>query len=192
MSNYRTISILPGDSVTMVAQGRVFAVVSCTADFQVRLGNGSPTTVSVNRILGSSTSPDRFKNITFTNPSVSTNDITFYAGDADIKLDTTIASVTASVTTIVKDSPTYTKGSTAATGATTTFSGSDSGKIRKQIVIFNAEAAGGQNITINPNSGTGVTLTPQSMFTLITNGVIKITIPGGASAAAQILETFYS
>ena len=101
MTETRTITLAASGSLTIAARGKVVAIVSSTAGFDLRLGNGSPVGMNAGRVLGSAASKTIWKSLTFIDTSGSANTITFTFGDEDIKVET---AVTTAVTTSISNS----------------------------------------------------------------------------------------
>jgi hypothetical protein len=173
-------------------RGKVFACLTTTADFQIRLDDGNVETVSTGTVLGDSTSQP-FRTIYFLNSSGNDIVVTFTISNNAINpaVLNNIGSITIAA---VKDASTYTKAFAAAlipAGQTVTFNGLDVTRQRRQIVIQNLDAASALSIQDNALYE-GFSLAAGRVITLATNGSIKIKNNTLADIACNVLETFYS
>jgi hypothetical protein len=195
MLNEQTITIpaksgnQPGKTVQNV-NGRVFVCISTTGEFKVQPSGAGKLTMSAGRKYGTPTGK-RFSSLTFFNYTALTITATYYAGDIDY--DSASTNVTASVSNIVKDAPTYTKAHndiSLSAGETWTFTGLDGTKQRKQISVANGDAA----LVLYIQDGdalTGQFVQPGQPWSQVTNGIIKVKNPNGSTMAVAVLETFY-
>jgi hypothetical protein len=143
------------------------------------------------------TKQNGWQRLTFLNDSASAITLTFYSGFEAFTAEQTVNVDTFTPSVSAQDPSTYTKATTVAVGATTTFNGLDTTKQRKQIIITNpgatAATANSADLTVTDNAGTAAAnVPPGQSFTLVTNGVLKVTNPAGNAAVAKVLETFYS
>jgi hypothetical protein len=195
MQTERLITIPATGYLSWQITGRVFKCFSTTADFSVYVDNGEPQTISAGRGFGDSSSA-AFERLTFRNTSGSAIAATVAISDGPITdpqatLTATVSSVSA------KDPSTYTKATTVAVNATTTFNGLDGTKQRKQIIVTNpgstSASANTMDVLITDNAGTAAgNVPPGQSFTLVTNGTLKVNNPAGNAAVAKVLETFYT
>lgn len=187
----RTITISANGQYIEPTPGRFFAVHAATAAFDVEVLGEGRRTLSTGSKFGNP-GGRRFSRVHFFERNGAAVTIRFEIAEEEIF---TVSQVEATA----KDPSTYTKGSPAAAGATTSFAGLDGVHQRKQIVVNNTEktvADGGTGQYIEAGddtntAGSRVQLAPGQMFTLVTNGVVKVAVPGGC-APAVVLETFYS
>ena len=171
---------------------KVFACLTATADFQIRLDDSGLENVTGGTVLGDPSSRG-FRTITFYNTTANDIAVTFTVSNNTINpaIVNSIGSITVAA---VKDAPTYTKAFQAGkinAGATVTFNGLDNGKQRRQIVIQNLDAAAALSIQDN-NAREGLSLLAGQIITLATNGGIKIQNATGGDINCDVLETFYS
>jgi hypothetical protein len=191
MNQYKTITLGAGETRSLSVKGKVFAVDTATGSFTARFDSGAPFEGAAKRVFGSSTS-DYFRRITITDTSGGGNTIVYAVSTSDIRIESAVTTVITGIS--VKAASTYTKMSGAPAGATTTFSGTDSGRQRKQIIVQNREASGGNVIEVSDNTNEDdyrLRLAPGQMWTAETNGIVKVTVPG-ATLEAGVFETFYS
>lgn len=178
---YKTITLAVGESRSLSTRGRVFAVDSATDNFALRFENQAEIVGSSKRIFGSVDSPE-FNRVTIRNTSVIANTITYAVSSQQIKLETAVASIVASVTiSAMKHSPTTTLGS----GIITLGSGASSLAITntngKQFAVRNHSTSVG-TLQIKDASGNimDVLAPGDPPWTLETSGTFHLTASAGA------------
>lgn len=174
-------------------QGKVFACISCTADFNASFDDADQEDVSIGTVLGDPTRK-LFRKITFYNSTASDIAVSFTVSSN--ALNPAILNSVGSITIAAsKDAPTYTKsfalGYIGPNGSHL-FNGLDNGKQRKQIVIQNLDP--NMTLSIQDNSSNeGFSLKAGQVITLMTSGAIKVVnnYPSN-NINCNVLETFYS
>lgn len=179
-ADYKTITLAVGETRLLNTRGRVFAVDSATDAFALRFDNQAEITASSKRIFGSVDSPE-FQRVTIRNPSVAANTITYAISYQQIKIETSIASVVASITVAaMKHAPSTTLG----LGTPSLADGASSATITnvsgKQFFVRNLATSVG-NLLIKDGSGTIMdSLAPgDPAWTLETSGSFILTASGG-------------
>lgn len=189
----RSLSLLAGEISRIRVPGRYVRCSSATAEFQIRFDESLAAPMQGGQQLGGK----EFEWLTFDNRSANTNAIEIIVSFSGVEDARPVVNTV--VNSTAKDPPTYTKATTCGVGATATFNGLDTAQQRKQIIVQNcektvADGGTGQYIEVGDttnSSGLRLQLAPGQMLTLVTNGVIKVTVPGGC-APGTVLETFYS
>ncbi len=189
---YQSITLAAGESLAINKPGRVFACDTATADFALRVENQAEITASAKRVFGSSTSPT-FNRLTIRNTSGAGNTIVFAISFQDIKIESQVASIVATITATGKNSPTYTKGSSATlgAGATQAFTGSAGVNVRKSFSVFNTHAT--DDLNIRGANGTLMhVVAARTGFVVESGGSITLHVPGAAAITYAVCEVFYS
>ena len=206
--NFRTITIPAATSATnpgIVREnitGRVFATVRATAAFFVRADNRGDVEQNSGRWFGNP-GADEFGKLTFFNYNLSAVTVTFYAGSEAYVPDPSIGAIAEAVDVTVTNTPDVTVGNAYlyVRPAPTTISGTNvapedevnfNTANRKQISVFNQDAAGGVNAVIQTTTGdTLAEVPPQTSWTMETNAPIKITTTGMA-VGVWVCETIFA
>lgn len=192
MNIYQTITLAAGASFAINTRGRVFACDTATADFALRVDNQAEVTMSAKRVFGSSTSPE-FSRLTLRNPSGSANTILYAISSQDLKIESQVASIVATITATGKNSPTYTKGTTASLPTTQTqaFSGSDGTNVRKSFSVFNSHLT--DDLHVRGANGILMHIVPPRQgYPVEAGGSITLYVPGANAITYAVCEVFYS
>lgn len=180
-AEYKTIIMAVGQTVSLNTRGRVFAVDSATDIFALRFDNAAEITASSKRIFGSVDSPE-FSRVTLRNTSVSANTITYAVSYQQLKIETSVASIIATVTVAaMKHAPSTTLGSGLVALADATSSAAITNTNGKQFAVRNHASSTGA-LQIKDASGTimDVLQPGDPAWTLETSGTFILTASGGA------------
>lgn len=192
--NYQSVTLNPGESFSVNTPGKCFVCDTATGDFELRAGDQAPITFSAKRTFGSSTSPVvqrwAIKDLTG-----SPNTIVFGVSMADVKIETSIGTFAATVTTSGRDASTYSKGASATilSGTNITATGLDGSKIRREIRIKNRSTSVG-TLEVGDLAGNLMCepLAPGAAeWALIGNAQLKLSAVGG-DVNYIVGQTFYS
>ncbi len=170
----------------MSVSGQFFFCVAASVPFGMSIDGGGQIAVQAGLAFPTDT---EFSRLVLQDTSGSGCVLSFYAASLAVQF------FPPTTNTFTKDAPTYTKGTALgamAGGASTTFNGLDGGKVRKQIVVTNNDAA--LVVAVTDNAGVRLgTVYPQRPWTLATSGIVKVTNQNGGAltGTVDVGETFY-
>jgi len=193
--NYQSVTLNPGESFSVNTPGKCFVCDTATGDFELRAGDQSPITFSAKRTFGSSTSPV-VQRWAIKDLSGAPNTIVFGISMADVKIETSIGTFAATVTTSGKNASTYTKATDVlalVSGNTHFYSGLDGSKVRKALHVQSLAASAGNLQIIAADGKIGWQLAPGEKlpFALETNSALTIKADGG-DISYMVLSVIYS
>jgi hypothetical protein len=172
--------------------GRIITCLSSDAEFSLSKDGGPRLKFAAGRVIGDVTSPEYSWLMLYNASALAITAqllLSYHPYTGDIPVNPVV-----NASFSIKNPSTYTKMAGAPAGATTPFNGSDAGKQRKQIIIQNREAAGGNVIEVSDNTNEDdcrFRIAPGQIWTVETNGIIKVTVPA-ATAEAGVMEIFYT
>lgn len=179
--NYQSVTLNANEQFAINTPGKVFICDTATGPFELRAGDQAPLTMSDKRSFGSSTSPT-VSRWSIKDTSGAPNTIVFGVSMADVRIETSIGTFAATVTTSGRDASTYTKGSgvqNLTSGNSVTYTGLDGSKVRRAIRVQCLALTAG-SMDINDGSGNLMArLAVGGVYERETNGSVQIFANGG-------------
>jgi hypothetical protein len=201
----KTIAIAANATVPISITGSTILFISSVGSFQWSLDGGpyqpglTIMGVDISRgvnLLGSVSKPivvaPQFTEVLLQDTSGAANSVTFIVANYPVTYINPIP------TTISKDAPTYSKGSgiiALAGGGTTLYNGVDAvtGKLRKQIIVTNADANNNSIYVLDVNGNVGLIIPAGQAETLPTGSSYTVKNPNGVALNPGycVMELFY-